>query len=112
MKSSLEEASRRVRHARKKRSLDGSDDFQVASRGARALINHQYFTMDVVQRLDGKWNDPGQRQRTFAPHERLEIDAVEVLHCVIEDPIGGAPVVVDGDDVWMGEVGGVLHLAL
>ncbi len=45
-------------------------------------------------------------------HQLLEVDAVEVLHRVIEHAVGRAAVVVDRDRVRMTELRGHLHLAL
>ena len=46
-------------------------------------------------------------------HELLEIDAAaEILHRVVEDAVGAAAVVEDGDGVRMGQLAHVLDLAL
>ena len=46
------------------------------------------------------------------PDEIFEIDAVEILHGVIEDAVRRAPVVVDRDRVRMAQLRSDLHLAL
>ena len=49
---------------------------------------------------------------TELAHERLQVDAVQELHRVVEDAVRRAPVVEDGDGVRMAELRGELHLAL
>ena len=44
-------------------------------------------------------------------HERLEVDALEVLHGVVEDPVRRTAVVVDGDGVRVAEERSRLHFA-
>ena len=44
--------------------------------------------------------------------EALEVEAVEVLHDVVEDAVGRAPVVEDRDRVRVGEAARELHFAL
>jgi hypothetical protein len=48
----------------------------------------------------------------LAADQVLEVDAVEVLHRVVEDAVHGAPVVEDRDGVGMAEPAGELDLAL
>ena len=47
-----------------------------------------------------------------APHEILEVDAVQVFHGVIEHAVRRAAVVIDRDGVRVGQHRGQLHLAL
>ena len=51
-------------------------------------------------------------QRPEARDEVLEAEAVDVLHHVVEDAVGRAPVVVDGDRVGRVQAARELHLAL
>ena len=57
-------------------------------------------------------DDPPGRLCAVAPHQLFEVDAVEILHRVIEDAVRRAPVVVDRDRVRMSELRGELHFAL
>ena len=57
-------------------------------------------------------DDAAGRQRPVLAHESLEVDAVEILHHVVERALRRAAVVVDGDGVRIGEPRGQLRLAL
>ena len=58
------------------------------------------------------WITRGLGLRAVALDERLQVDAVEVFHRVIEDAFGRAAVVVDRDGVRVVELAGDLHFAL
>jgi hypothetical protein len=62
--------------------------------------------------LDQDVDDPALGLGAVALDEGLEVEPVEVLHRVIEDPLGRAAVIVDGDGVGVVEPAGQLHLAL
>ena len=57
-------------------------------------------------------NHARHRLRAVPLHERLQVDAVEKLHRVIEHAFRRAAVIVDGDGVGIVELAGDLHLAL
>jgi hypothetical protein len=57
-------------------------------------------------------HDAPRRERARVRDEIVEVAAVEVLHRVVEDPLGRAPVVVDRDRARVREASRRLHFAL
>ena len=57
-------------------------------------------------------NDAARRLRAVLADELLEVDAVEVLHRVVEHAVRRAAVVVDGHGVRVAQLRGDLHFAL
>src|SRR5258708_38885587 len=57
-------------------------------------------------------DDPRRRQRTVAPHQYLQVLSGNILHDVVKRAIPGVSVVMDRDDVRMGQLDGRPDLAL
>src|SRR5258707_76937 len=57
-------------------------------------------------------DDPRRRQRTVAPHQFLQVQSGNILHDVVKRAVLGVSVVMDRDDIWMGQLDGRPDLAL
>ena len=92
---------------------------------AAAAVEHDVGRLDVamdqaqrmgfVQRAADLLQDVNHAAlglRTVALDQRLQVDAVEELHRVVEHAFGRAAVVVDRDGVRVVELAGDLHFAL
>ena len=62
--------------------------------------------------LEQDMDDAALGLRAELPHELVEVDAAQVLHRVIEQPVGRASVVIDRDGVGVGKLAGDLDFVL